>query len=212
MNFLGKCKGCNYALFSTPADVKPAEGFRDVKAGKGAFRVGNEGVFGRCTNGHKFFVLKQVEGTFSKDHQCDSRCLNAKGHTCTCSCGGANHGMGHAVVVTADDILDAAEPVRVYHRTENPHRVAIEVPVQHIGEVGKHIKGTATVTQEADERRPYQFTTDSGAVIVWFVPDFITDPEFALGDRITFRAKVKAHTEFRGVGQTVVTYFEQQEV
>jgi hypothetical protein len=28
-------------------------------------------------------------------HKCDSRCLNAKGGNCECSCGGANHGAGH---------------------------------------------------------------------------------------------------------------------
>lgn len=28
-------------------------------------------------------------------HVCDSRCLNAKGGNCECSCGGANHGAGH---------------------------------------------------------------------------------------------------------------------
>lgn len=27
-------------------------------------------------------------------HKCDARCLNAKGHSCECSCGGANHGKG----------------------------------------------------------------------------------------------------------------------
>lgn len=27
-------------------------------------------------------------------HKCDGRCLHAKGNTCECSCGGANHGAG----------------------------------------------------------------------------------------------------------------------
>lgn len=27
-------------------------------------------------------------------HKCDARCMNAKGHNCECSCGGANHGKG----------------------------------------------------------------------------------------------------------------------
>lgn len=26
-------------------------------------------------------------------HKCDARCMNAKGHNCECSCGGANHGI-----------------------------------------------------------------------------------------------------------------------
>lgn len=29
-----------------------------------------------------------------KLHVCDARCMNAKGHNCECSCGGANHGKG----------------------------------------------------------------------------------------------------------------------
>lgn len=27
-------------------------------------------------------------------HKCDARCRHAKGHSCECSCGGANHGRG----------------------------------------------------------------------------------------------------------------------
>ena len=27
-------------------------------------------------------------------HKCDARCMNARGHDCECSCGGANHGIG----------------------------------------------------------------------------------------------------------------------
>lgn len=26
-------------------------------------------------------------------HKCDARCMNATGHNCECSCGGANHGI-----------------------------------------------------------------------------------------------------------------------
>ena len=26
-------------------------------------------------------------------HKCDARCMNARGHNCECSCGGANHGI-----------------------------------------------------------------------------------------------------------------------
>jgi len=35
----------------------------------------------------------KVIGTLS-DRKCDARCLNAKGPDCSCSCNGANHGMG----------------------------------------------------------------------------------------------------------------------
>lgn len=103
--YLGRCKECDYALFSTPDDVKTASEARDVRAGTGAWRWNNM-VLGRCNNGHRWFALKRIKGTYSKDHKCDSRCLNAKGHDCTCSCGGANHGRGHAVqVVEASAIV-----------------------------------------------------------------------------------------------------------
>lgn len=28
-------------------------------------------------------------------HQCDARCMNARGKSCECSCGGKNHGAGN---------------------------------------------------------------------------------------------------------------------
>lgn len=101
MPFLGRCKSCEYTLFAAASDVVEANGFGEVRGDGRAYRVGNQGYFARCGNGHRFFVLKRIKGTFSKVHECDSRCLNAKGNDCTCSCGGANHGRGHAVSVTS---------------------------------------------------------------------------------------------------------------
>lgn len=103
---LGRCKECDFALFATRDQVQDADGFREVKLVGTPYRVGNNGIFARCTNRHKVFVLKTVKGTYSEKHNCDSRCLNAKGHDCTCSCGGANHGRGYAVEVT-----EASAPV-----------------------------------------------------------------------------------------------------
>lgn len=103
---LGRCKACDYAIFATREDVKPADNLNEVKAGAGAYRV-NNGVVARCTNGHRVFPLKAVKGTYSEAHQCDARCLNAKGHNCTCSCGGANHGRGHAVAVVEASTITA---------------------------------------------------------------------------------------------------------
>lgn len=36
-------------------------------------------------------------------HECDARCMNAKGRTmnCECACGGKNHGKGHFVAEAA---------------------------------------------------------------------------------------------------------------
>ena len=38
-------------------------------------------------------TLHRVSGKHS-DHECNATCMNAKGHSCECSCGGANHGAG----------------------------------------------------------------------------------------------------------------------
>src|SRR5512146_276234 len=95
--FLGRCKSCDYAVFAAEEDLPPVIAPRDVLPG-GAYKLGVN-VVGRCPNGHKMFRLQQIEGTYSEDFKCDSRCLNAKGRKCTCSCGGMNHGRGHAVKV-----------------------------------------------------------------------------------------------------------------
>jgi hypothetical protein len=188
-NYLGRCRDCDYALFATSESIEEAD---NAVAGGPAVNVGNGQIMGRCTNGHRWFALSRVKGTYSDKHTCDSRCLNAKGHECTCSCGGANHGRGYAVTPVVD------------HAPAAPAS-------KHLGEVGKHIRGTATVAQEADDRRPYQFRTDSGSIIVWWLPNFIENPGYKLGQSVTFRAKVKAHGEFNGVAQTTVTYFEEVE-
>lgn len=42
--------------------------------------------------------VKANPNRVSMGRACDSRCTNAKGHTCVCSCGGTNHGMEYAAV------------------------------------------------------------------------------------------------------------------
>lgn len=38
-----------------------------------------------------------VRGTVSTKHVCGAKCLASTGPSCECSCGGKNHGAGHAV-------------------------------------------------------------------------------------------------------------------
>lgn len=116
---LGRCKekGCKHALFvSDEALIVNVDGFNEVKGDGRAYRVGNNGVFARCPDRHKFFPLKQIKGTYSKDHKCDARCMNAKGHECTCSCGGANHGRGYATEV----VEASATPVTIVRDENEP--------------------------------------------------------------------------------------------
>lgn len=195
MNFLGRCEGdCDFVLFATPEDIRSIETFRDIKPGTAGRRP--EGtVFGRCPTNHKVFRLKRVQGTYSAVHKCDSRCLNAKGHSCTCSCGGVNHGRGHAGAVV--QARAAASSV-------------------HLGEVGKHIRGTAMVIAVREIESEwgasvlYHFTTEKGSIVKWFAPSY-ADPHYELGQSVTFRAKVKSHQEYQGEARTVVTYFEETE-
>lgn len=219
-NFLGKCKekGCDYVIFATGEDVRQAETFRDVRAGEGVFKVGNNGRFARCTNRHKFFAVKLVKGTYSPDHQCDSRCLNARGWSCTCSCGGANHGRGHVATIVKAASLPRVpsedSPIPSDRRDYEP-RVAPPSPVlKHLGEVGDTIRGEVfvkTVKSLANGSVLYSLrTVNGGNIIKWFVPGH-ADPGFEVGTTITIRAKVKAHGEFKGAPETVVTYVEEVE-
>jgi hypothetical protein len=196
-NFLGKCKekDCDYVIFATGEDVQKAEDFKAVRAGTGVFHVAYKGHFARCTQGHKVFPCKRVKGTYSADHKCDSRCLNARGWSCTCSCGGANHGRGHVATVVQASELPAP------------------VERKHLGEVGKRIRGEVEVTgrRELDRSVLYTFvTTIGGHIIKWFAPTEY-DPNWLEGYRLVIRAKVKTHGEFRGVPETVVIYVEEVE-
>src|SRR5437868_697702 len=102
--YLGRCKHCDYALFATAEQVRLAESFKQVTAGTGPYKIPNyPNVYARCPERHKVFPLRQIKGTYSESHKCDARCLNAKGHDCTCSCGGANHGRGYAVQIATVD-------------------------------------------------------------------------------------------------------------
>jgi len=49
------------------------------------------GTFSCCGQRHS---LKRINGR-TTDHECDARCMAATGHSCECSCGGANHGAAH---------------------------------------------------------------------------------------------------------------------
>jgi hypothetical protein len=193
MNLLGRCeeRDCNFALFAPVDRAQAASGWSDVTRIGVPYKMPQGFYAARCANGHKAFVMRPIEGTYSATHKCDSRCLNAKGHTCTCSCGGANHGMGYAIAVSA-----VGEG-------------------QHIGIVGKHIRGTATVVGKREGVGQYNnvlyvFLTESGAEIKWFCPP-VHDPYFAQGQKVTFRAKVKAHPDDRYGKSTIVTYLERME-
>lgn len=43
--------------------------------------------------------VRLIKGNYVEDKPCDGRCMNAIGPSCSCSCGGKNHGRGNAVWV-----------------------------------------------------------------------------------------------------------------
>jgi hypothetical protein len=223
--FLGRCKQCDYAVFATEEDLSPAADYKDVLPG-GAYRLQGRGVLARCTNNHRVFPLKRIEGTFSEDFKCDSRCLNARGRKCTCSCGGMNHGRGHAVQVqpisermTSREVAEqpAAERRLVAEQTE-----AVRNPKQHIGEIGEQVFFTAKLDHRrlANDTVLYVFLTEvrtpitdeylGEAKVEWWKPDWLDDPEYVDGEVYKFKAKVKRHDDNPKWGKaTVVTYLEE---
>lgn len=50
-----------------------------------------------CVAHRAWFRWAQVEGTYNPDRECNARCMGATGPSCDCTCGGENHGLGHAV-------------------------------------------------------------------------------------------------------------------
>lgn len=105
MNFIGHCRLCQYTLFAEEDQITSGTDWRKLYPGE-ARRVhinnASLGVYAHCDEfGHKAFRLYEIKGKYNPDHQCDDRCKFAKGNECTCSCGGANHGRGHAAVMQA---------------------------------------------------------------------------------------------------------------
>jgi hypothetical protein len=217
--FLGRCKSCDYAVFAAEEDLPPVIAPRDVLPG-GAYKLGVN-VVGRCPDGHKMFRLQQIEGTYSEDFKCDSRCLNAKGRKCTCSCGGMNHGRGHAV---------KAVPVKVNASVayEPPERPAPREPEdfrdtrQYLGQTAEKIyfDGKLVDRREVNDTILFIFMTEvrtpitgellGEAKIEWWKPDWLDDPGYEVGEVYKLKAKVKRHNDDPRWGKsTVVTYLEE---
>lgn len=89
-------KGCKYAkAFDVDTEVRRIttrfNTFLTTSASSSALMglSNNE----RCpSHPRNMMRVRVVEGNFSPDHVCDSRCTGAIGHSCDCQCGGVNHG------------------------------------------------------------------------------------------------------------------------
>ncbi len=55
-------------------------------------------VFLKCDACNRTVSGQMVKGVKSDKHTCGAKCLTSFGTSCTCSCGGKNHGMGWALL------------------------------------------------------------------------------------------------------------------
>jgi hypothetical protein len=183
---------------------------------------GPRGVLSRCPQNHKVFRLEQIEGTYSEDFKCDARCLNAKARKCTCSCGGMNHGRGHAV-----QIVPVTPPARMRSQLEGGTLGDKQPPMkeyskQHLGEVGEKVYFEAKLTRriEGDDSTLYVFLTEvrtpitnellGEAEIKWWKPSYVDDPGFGPGEVYKLKAKVKRLDDDPKWGKSIiVTYLEE---
>lgn len=47
---------------------------------------------GLCQSCGKLMSSGKLKGSFNSEVACNAKCINARGHSCECSCGGENHG------------------------------------------------------------------------------------------------------------------------
>lgn len=156
-----------------------------------------------CPSCNRSPSIPRIEGTFNPDHKCDSRCTGAKGNVCRCSCGGANHGKDHGkvgvVLVTNDS--QGRFMQETARRTKG-----------WIGEEGKTIRGEVTLVSTrpvANDKYYFQFRTNDGDTIKWFVPDQYA-PEWRAGWTGTIRAKVIRHENHETYGKSTVVIFVEE--
>lgn len=102
--FIGRCCNCRRVVsVDAPRDDRPAfnygsggvprafvrNGVRTIVASyKGTFHVA-------CECGGRIDFAR-VHGIVDASVKCDGRCTRARGQSCTCECGGANHGAHYS--------------------------------------------------------------------------------------------------------------------
>jgi len=61
-----------------------------------ALRYGVHGYTMPCELCGKTLVGVSVDGKTNAAHECNAKCMSSTGPSCSCSCGGANHGAAYA--------------------------------------------------------------------------------------------------------------------
>lgn len=104
--YFGKCKACKSAIV---VDAKRGNAYllpvRGVEINSvhyysqtlflAPFHCVVSDGYVLCKCGVPCKTMNALVGKFSDKHVCGAKCLNSKGPSCECSCGGKNHGSGH---------------------------------------------------------------------------------------------------------------------
>lgn len=96
--YFGKCrvKGCKTRRVIDGAPYV-GQGWQAVPifyTGRNGAELQSHGIW--CAEHNTYLKFDQLAGTFNPEKVCDGRCMGAVGPACDCSCGGENHGAGHA--------------------------------------------------------------------------------------------------------------------
>jgi hypothetical protein len=111
--YIGKCASCKTVrAFDAPradgvespyAATSDRDGTarRVVIGGRSMVVVSRKGTFRAacgCPTEQPGWAVeyKQIRGTVDPTVKCGGRCTHARGQSCTCECGGANHGVAHS--------------------------------------------------------------------------------------------------------------------
>ena len=93
IRFIGECEQCKSIK---AVDIPAHKETRKSGCGHAVTKVVQHNfpahVVPACPSCGGRIHWQKLHGTHSKKHRCDDRCLAAKGPTCVCECGGANHG------------------------------------------------------------------------------------------------------------------------
>jgi hypothetical protein len=115
---IGKCRDCKQTSRVTYTTTRTVTKRRWAQVGVSTYYttyiqygVIRSGFFTRAADdytcprcGAYAWNAKAIDGFKVDECPCDARCTNAKGPSCNCSCGGANHGAGHAVDLRCDSV------------------------------------------------------------------------------------------------------------
>jgi len=99
--YIAKCRACG-SHTSGLTHGQHARRNQDDTAREGDVFTGRMGDLSlACRTCGKAVPAKMVAGRHSERHICGTKCLASTGPSCTCSCGGKNHGASYSASESA---------------------------------------------------------------------------------------------------------------